>query len=107
MAPADVCARCNGVFDLTPEILNGRSVFRKRGGGDWMYFSRDKKHWLINKTESKNANSNAGIAYAAGPDDDLPPVSGWTLATNDGSAADAGVTVTYSAALKSNVSLIV
>ena len=94
---------CNGVFDLTSEILNGRSVFRKRGGDDWMYFSPDQRHWLINKTASKDANSNAGVAYALGPDGDLPPVSGWSLSDGKSAVADAGVTVTCSATLQSNV----
>ena len=97
---------CNGVFDLTSEILNGRSVFRKRGGDEWLYFSADKVHWLINGTASKIANSKAAQGYASGPDEDLPPVSGWSLSDGKSGVADAGVTVVHSATLQSNVSCV-
>ena len=102
-APDSVCVRCNGFFDLTPEILNGRSVFRKRGGDHWLYFSSNKKHWLINDSAGKHSNSVAGYAYALSSDGDLPPVSGWSLSDGKNGVADAGVTVMYSGTLKSKV----
>jgi hypothetical protein len=99
------CKKINGVFDLVPELYNGRALFRKRDDRMvWLRFTKSKS-WTVSNTARKDANSDSGWAFAPGADSDLPPVSGWSV-TNSGGALvpDEGVSVTHSDAVRSAVS---
>jgi hypothetical protein len=91
----------NGVFDLVPELHNGRPLFRKRDDEDvWLRCARDGD-WMVSSTEAKDANNLRGWALAPGSDyEDLPAVSGWRVSDGKGYAPDNGITVTHSDALK-------
>jgi hypothetical protein len=102
---ASQCTSTNGVFDLVPELYNGRALFRKRDDKTvWLRSTKGKK-WVVSHTAEKDANSNSifnsnsGWAFARGADSDLPPVSGWSVAVSGAFVSDEGVRVTHSNAL--------
>jgi hypothetical protein len=102
---ASHCTSTNGVFDLVPELYNGRALFRKRDDKTlWLRFTKNK-NWAVSSTAEKDANSNSGWAFAPGTDSDLPPVSGWSVADSGVAfVPDEGVGVTQSDAVRSAVS---
>jgi hypothetical protein len=82
-----------------PELYNGRAPFRKRDNKTvWLRFTTHK-NWIVSPAADKEANSNAGYAFAPGGDSALPPLSGWQMQEGDHFVADEGISVTLSYAL--------
>jgi hypothetical protein len=95
----------NGVYDLTTELHNGRVLFRKRGDDSLcLRFTKDG-NWRVSDVSDKDANNTMGYAKSlgSGQDQHLPPASGWGVWDGKEFAADEGISVTLSDALKSMV----
>jgi hypothetical protein len=95
----------NGVYDLTTELHNGRVLFRKRGRNDLCLRFTKAGNWRVSPVSDKDANNNRGYAKSigCGQDQHLPPASGWGVWDGKEFAADEGISVTLSDALKSMV----
>jgi hypothetical protein len=105
----------NGVYDLAAELHNGRALFRKRGDDSVCLRFTKGRHWMVSPVSDKDANNELGYAMSISlgykkkkksQDQHLPPVSGWGVWDGKEHAADAGITVTHSDALKSMVRLV-